>query len=75
VLGDFSFKIMVYEILPNFVYLFMYPFVDGNLCLCHARARPHPFLNACSRSFYSVHMSGSESLVTRDLYCEFTGSL
>jgi len=38
-LGDFSFKIIGYEFSPNFVYLFMYPFVDGDPSLCHARAR------------------------------------
>ena len=40
VLGDFSFKTVSYGVASNFVYLFMYPFVDGNLAFCYARARP-----------------------------------
>ena len=39
VLGDFSFKTIDYEFASNFVYLFMYPFVDDDLSICHARAR------------------------------------
>jgi hypothetical protein len=38
VLGDFSFKTIGCEFTPSFVYLFMYPFVDGYLALWHARA-------------------------------------
>jgi len=38
VLGVFSFKTKCCGFIPNFVYLFMYPFVDGYLALCHARA-------------------------------------
>ena len=38
VLGDFSFKTIIYEFPPKHVYLFMYPFIDGNLALWHARA-------------------------------------
>jgi len=47
VLGDFSFKTMACEFTPNFVYLFMYPFVDGYLALWHARAPARIVSLAC----------------------------
>jgi|GEM_PF-1291953 hypothetical protein len=54
VLGDFSFKTMACEFTPNFVYLFMYPFVDGYLALWHARAPARTVSLACVSAVVGV---------------------
>ena len=47
VLGDFSFNRIGCEFTPNFVYLFMYPFVDGYVALWHARAHARVVILLC----------------------------
>jgi len=54
VLGDLSFKTMACEFTPNFVYLFMYPFVYGYLAFWPARA-PAPTVSlACVSAVVGV---------------------
>jgi len=64
-LGDFSFKTIGCKVSSLFVYLFVYPFIDGNLTLWHARApaRPHSVPCMCFRSRGGEPLHSSDSFL------------
>ena len=57
------------------MYLFEYPFIDGNLALWRARARPHSVPCACFRSCRGEPMHISDSLtIQRTQHCQSHGT-